>query len=206
LRAAIATFRASKKPVHAHLVNPDTRDYYLASAASNVTLDPFGALLLPGMSAEAVFFAGLLEKYGIGVQVSRVGRFKAAVEPFTRTDMSPESRLQTRMYLNEMWSEVKRGIAESRGVDTTALQNMVDAQGIILPADALSAKLVDRVAYFDEVLTDLETAAGVQKKVAAASADTIGGRGQQQGREEGREQGFLGEVGRPRGCRRGDDW
>jgi len=164
LRAAIADFRKSKKPVHAYLVNPDTRDYYLASAASLVTLDPFGSLMMPGMVSEQLFFAGMLEKYGIGVQVSRVGRFKAAVEPYTRADMSPESRLQTRTYLSEMWGEVKRGIAESRSVDTTALQTLVDAQGIILPADALSAKLVDRVAYFDEVLTDLEVLAGVREK------------------------------------------
>ncbi|MEQ1694040.1 MAG: S49 family peptidase, partial [Gemmatimonas sp.] len=160
LRAAIADFRKSKKPVHAYLVNPDTRDYYLASAASVITLDPFGALILPGLASEQVFFAGMLEKYGIGVQVSRVGRFKAAVEPYTRTDMSPESRMQTRSYLSEMWSEVKRGVSESRGVDTTALQVLVDAQGILLPADAKSAQLVDRVAYFDEVLADLEVLAG----------------------------------------------
>lgn len=75
LRAAIADFRRSKKPVHAYLVNPETKDYYVASAASTITLDPFGSLVLPGMSSEQVFFAGLLEKYGIGVQVSRVGRF-----------------------------------------------------------------------------------------------------------------------------------
>ncbi len=164
LRAAVADFRKSKKPVHAYLVNPETRDYYLASAASTVTLDPFGSLMMPGMVSEQLFFAGMLEKYGIGVQVSRVGRFKAAVEPYTRRDMSPESRLQTSTYLREMWSEVKRGIAESRGVDTASLQTLVDAQGIILPADALSAKLVDRVAYFDEVLTDLEVLAGVREK------------------------------------------
>lgn len=164
LRSAVADFRKSRKPVHAYLVNPDTRDYYLASAASTVTLDPFGSLLFPGLSAEQMYFAGMLEKYGIGVQVSRVGRFKAAVEPFTRTDMSPESRLQTRTYLSEMWSEVKRGVSESRGVDTTALQTLVDTQGIILPADAKSAQLVDRVAYFDEVLADLEVLAGVRPK------------------------------------------
>lgn len=168
-RGAIADFRKSKKPVHAYLINPDTRDYYVASAASMITLDPFGALMMPGLASEQVFFAGLLEKYGIGVQVSRVGRFKAAVEPFTRTDMSPENRLQTKMYVGEMWSEIKRGIADSRSVDTTALQTLVDAQGIILPADAKDAKLIDRVAYFDEVLDDLETLAGVKK---GATADT----------------------------------
>lgn len=170
LRSAISDFRRSKKPVHAYLVNPETRDYYIASAASVITLDPFGALMLPGMSSEQVFFAGLLEQYGIGVQVSRVGRFKAAVEPFTRKDMSPENRLMTKAYLADMWSEVKRGISESRGIDTVALQSIVDAQGIIQPADAKTAKLVDRVAYFDEVLSDLETLAGT--KVIATKSDS----------------------------------
>lgn len=164
LRSAIASFRRSKKPVHAYLVNPDTRDYYLASAASVVTIDPFGSLAMPGLASEQVFFTGMFEKYGIGMQVSRVGRFKAAVEPFTRTDMSPENRLQTESYLGDLWSEVKRGVAQSRGVDTMALQTIVDAQGIILPADAKAAKLVDRVAYFDDVLDDL------QKLASAAGA------------------------------------
>ena len=168
-RAAIADFRRSKKPVHAYLVNPETRDYYVASAASVVTLDPFGSLIMPGMSSEQIFFAGLFEKYGIGVQVSRVGRFKAAVEPFTRTNMSPENRLQTKSYLGDMWREVKRGIAESRHLDTTALQTIVDAQGIILPADAKAAGLIDRIAYFDEVLVDLQRLARVSPIVAAAS-------------------------------------
>jgi protease-4 len=172
LRSAIADFRKSKKPVLAYLVNPDTRDYYLASAATSVTLDPFGSLLMPGMASEQVFFAGLLEKYGIGVQVSRVGRFKAAVEPYTRKDMSPENRLQTQTYLGEMWREVKRGIAESRGVDTTTLQTLVDTQGIMLPADAKSAKLIDRVAYFDEVLTDLEGIAGAKSGTSARADST----------------------------------
>jgi protease-4 len=160
LRAALTTFRASKKPIHAYLVNPDTRTYYVASAASTVTLDPFGSVLLPGLAAEQVFFTGLFEKLGIGVQVSRVGRYKAAVEPFTRRDMSPENRQQVQSYLGDLWSEVKRGIAGSRSIDTLALQALVDDQGIILPADARTAGLVDRVAYFDVVLQDLEQMAG----------------------------------------------
>ncbi len=88
--------------------------------------------------------------------------------------MSPESRLQTRAYVNEMWAEVKRGIAESRGIDTMALQTLVDAQGIILPADARSARLIDRVAYFDEVLSDLEVLAGVRPTAAGRRAADSG--------------------------------
>ncbi len=176
LRAAVDSFRVSKKPVHAYLVTPDTRSYYVASAASTITLDPFGTLVLPGLAAEPVFLTGLFEKYGIGMQVSRVGRFKAAVEPYTRRDMSSENRLQTQAYLNDLWSEVKSAIALSRGIDTVALQTLVDTQGLLLPADAEAAKLIDRRAYFDVVLDELQRAAtggtrsGADKKSGRDSA------------------------------------
>lgn len=169
LRQALTAFAARKKPVHAYLVNPDAATYYVASAASQVTLDPFGSLLLPGLASEQVFLTGLFEKYGIGVQVSRVGKFKAAVEPFTRTSMSAENRLQVESFLGDLWSEVKSGIAQSRGVDTVALQTIVDTQGIILPADALTARLVDRVAYFDVVLNDLQKLSGSDKTSSKVS-------------------------------------
>jgi protease-4 len=161
LRAALTAFRtSSKKPVHAYLVTPDTRTYYVASAAGTITLDPFGSLLMPGLASEQTFLSGLFEQLGVGVQVSRVGRFKAAVEPFIRKDMSPENRLQTASYLGDLWHEVKRGIGESRSVDTVALQALVDSAGIIEPELAKTNKLVDRVAYFDAVLTDLEKITG----------------------------------------------
>lgn len=169
LRGALIAFAASKKPVHAYLVNPDVATYYVASAASTITLDPFGSLLFPGLASEQVFFTGLFEKYGIGVQVSRVGRYKAAVEPFTRRDMSPENRQQVASYLGDLWSEVKRGVATSRHVDTVALQTAVDTKGILLPDDAQAAKLVDRIAYFDVVLNDLQKLAGI-----APAGDSIG--------------------------------
>lgn len=168
LRSALVDFANRKKPVHAYLVNPDVATYYVASAASTVTLDPFGSLLLPGLASEQVFLTGLFEKYGIGVQVSRVGRYKAAVEPFTRRDMSPENRAQVASFLGDLWSEVKQGIAERRQIDTVALQTLVDAQGIILPAEAQSAKLVDRVAYYDAVLADLNKLAGMASDEAVS--------------------------------------
>ena len=155
VRAALADLRAAKKPVHAYLVSPGPSDLYVTSAASSITVDPFGMVQLPGLAAEPVFFTGLLEKVGVGIQVSRVGRFKAAVEPFTRRDMSPENRQQTAQYLGDLWGEVKRGIAESRGVDTVVLQALADTAGLLLPEAARAAKLVDRVAYYDELLTEL---------------------------------------------------
>lgn len=163
--ALIAFHEQSKKPVHAYLVSAASKDYYLASAASVITIDPFGALMMPGLAAEELFLAGFLEKYGIGVQVSRVGKYKSAVEPFLRRDMSPENRQQVKGYLGDLWGEVKRGVAATRKIDTTALQELVDREGIIHPAQALAAGLVDRVAYFDVVINDL-------KALSSSTADT----------------------------------
>jgi protease-4 len=154
-REAIDAVTAAGKPVHAWLVNPTVRDYYVASAASTVTLDPFGTLTFSGLSATQLHFAGFLEKYGIGVQVSRVGKFKAAVEPFTRADMSPENRAQTQRYLSSTWSTIKRGVSASRDLDTLQLQRLADSVALFLPTDAERLGLVDRVAHFDVLLEDL---------------------------------------------------
>lgn len=179
--ALIAFHQQSKKPVHAYLVSAATKDYYLASAASVITIDPFGALMMPGLAAEELFLAGFLEKYGIGIQVSRVGKYKSAVEPFLRRDMSPENRQQVKGYLGDLWGEVKRGVAATRKIDTTALQQLVDREGIVHPASALAAGLVDRVAYFDVVIDDLkalskstaETKLITSKEARKAEAETV---------------------------------
>lgn len=182
LRESIVTFHAlSHKPVHAYLVNAETKDYYVASAASSITLDPFGALMVPGLASEEIFLAGALEKYGIGIQVSRVGKYKSAVEPYLRKDMSPENRQQVKGYLSDIWSEVKRGIAQTRHIDTVAFQQLVDREGIVQPQMALDAGLVDRVAYFDVLLADLNALAKsstgrkvvTSKEAAAAIAETV---------------------------------
>ncbi len=171
LREALIAFHAtSKKPVHAYLVNAQTKDYYVASAASTITMDPFGALMVPGLASEQVFLAGLLEKYGIGIQVSRVGKYKSAVEPYIRKDMSPENRAQVKSYIGDLWSEVKRGVAASRKVDTLAFQTLVDREGILQPDMAKTSGLIDRVAYFDVVLNDLTalSKAGNPRRVLTA--------------------------------------
>ena len=154
-REALATFVAAGKPAHAFLVDPTVRDYYVTSVASTITIDPFGSLQFNGLSGTQMHFAGFLEKYGIGIQVSRVGKFKAAVEPFTRTDMSPENRAQTRRYLESTWNEIKRSVAQSRALDTLRLQQLADSVALFTPENAVQFGLVDRIAHFDVLLADL---------------------------------------------------
>lgn len=160
VRDALAEFRRSGKPVKAYLNFASTREYYVASVANEITLDPYGMILMPGLATQPMFFAGAFEKFGIGVQVTRVGKYKAAVEPFTRKDMSPENRAQTQQLLDEVWADIVQGIERSRGLAAGALQKTIDAEGILRPKAASEAKLVDRVAYWDVVLEDLKADTG----------------------------------------------
>ena len=160
VREAMETFKASGKPVKAFLSYASTRDFYLASVANEIVVDPYGAIMMPGLASQPMFYSGAFEKFGIGVQVTRVGKYKSAVEPFTRKDMSPESRAQTQKLLDDVWQSLVASIEESRKLPAGSLQKIVDENGFIRPDIAKSAKLIDRVAYFDEVLAELKSATG----------------------------------------------
>jgi protease-4 len=160
VRAALAGVKAAGKPVVAYLTQATAKDYYLASAAGNLALDPYGMIIMPGLASEPMFFAGAFEKYGIGVQVTRVGKYKSAVEPFTRTSMSPESRDQLQKLLDDVWGGVLTDIAPSRGIAVDEIQATVDAEGLIRPEKAKAAKFIDRIAYRDEIYDELKAKTG----------------------------------------------
>jgi protease-4 len=160
VRDALVAFRQSGKPVKAYLTYATTGQYYLATAASQVTLDPYGEILMPGLASQPMFFKNAFEKFGIGVQVTRVGKYKSAVEPFTRTDMSPENRAQIQKLLNDIWSELVSGVEGARGLPAGSYQQLADAEGFVRAQAALDAKLVDRIAYWDVVLDELKADTG----------------------------------------------
>ncbi len=162
VRQALEVFRASGKPVKAYLRYATTRDFYLASTATDLALDPYGAILMPGLASQPMFFAGAFEKFGIGVQVTRVGKYKSAVEPFTRKDMSPENREQIQKLIDDLWQDLTVTIEGARKLSPGELQKIVDAKGFIRADAALQFKLVDRVVYHDVVLAELKQATGRQ--------------------------------------------
>ncbi len=160
VRAGIAAVKAAGKPVLAYLTTATTKDYYLASAASEVAIDPYGVIMMSGLASEPMFYAGAFEKYGVGVQVTRVGKYKSAVEPFTRTSMSPENRDQIQKLLNDIWDGILADIAPSRGTTAAQIQAIVDREGFIRPEQAKDGQLVDRIAYRDEVYDELKAKTG----------------------------------------------
>ncbi len=160
VREALGACRAAGKPVVAYLNFARTRDIYLASAANDVAFDPYGVMFLPGLASQPMFLTGALEKFGIGVQVTRVGKYKSFVEPFIRKDMSPEDRAQTQKLLDDLWSQIVGDIATSRGLEPAAVQKAVDEHGLFTAEQAKAAGLVDRIAYRDEILDELKAKTG----------------------------------------------
>lgn len=160
VRDALEAIKAAGKPVEAYLTYATTKSYYLASAASNVAIDPYGMIMIPGLASEPVFLAGALEKYGVNVQVTRVGKYKAAVEPFTRRQMSPENRVETQRLLDDMWGALLADIAPSRNLTPEAIQATVDREGLLRAEVAKSSGFVDRIAYRDEIYEGLKARTG----------------------------------------------
>ncbi|ERN40799.1 signal peptide peptidase SppA, 67K type [Rubidibacter lacunae KORDI 51-2] len=155
VRAALEAFRAGGKQVFAYDIDWSEREYYLSSLADRIVLHPLGSLTMDGLSSEPVFFAGLLEKLGVGIQVVRVGKFKSAVEPFIRQDLSPENRAQLVALLDDLWGEFLTTVGTSRKLEPSVLQALTDTQAILLPETALGAGLVDEVDYPDRLEAEL---------------------------------------------------
>jgi protease IV len=155
LKAAIARFKASGKPVIAYNMSWSKQSLYVASGASTVFVHPMGTLDVGGLASEGLFLADAFKKYGIEVQVTRVGKYKSAIEPLINNHRSDADREQTQAYLDDVWGDWKASIAADRAISIDALQALADDKAILDSSEALAAKLVDQVAPYDEVLTAL---------------------------------------------------
>ncbi|MBD2042574.1 signal peptide peptidase SppA [Microcoleus sp. FACHB-672] len=164
VREALEKFRAAGKQIIAYDDDWTEGEYYLASVANKVVVNPLGTMELNGFSSQTMFVTGALNKYGVGVQVVRVGKYKAAVEPVERTQMSPENKQQTQKFLNDFWGEFRTSVGKNRQLTPNQIQTLADTQGLFMPKEAQQRKLVDKVAYFDEVVAELKKLGGTDKE------------------------------------------
>lgn len=163
IRQALQRFRETGKTIIAYDMDWTEREYYLSSVADEIAINPLGVLEFNGLSSETMFLSGALDKFGIGVQVTKVGKYKSATEPFLREKMSPENRQQTLQLLQDIWGQYLQTVATSRKSTTEQLQAIADNQGILMANNALQSKLVDRVVYYDEVLKKLKELTGIEE-------------------------------------------
>jgi len=141
IREGLAKFKESHKPVYAYLEFPFTQGYYLESVADQLFVDPQAEFILRGPSTSPLYFAGALKKFGIGVQVFRVGKYKSYVEPYIRENMSPENREQLEKLFADIWNEVTNTIERARGLPHGSFEQLINANGLIDGELAVKSKL-----------------------------------------------------------------
>jgi protease IV len=174
LSDAIRDVRASGKPVIAYAVGYTNDSYQLAAAASEVWLNPLGAVLVTGPGGSNLYFKGLLDKLGVTANVYRVGTYKSAVEPYTRNDMSPEARenyLALGQAVLEDWRQSVHRARPKADIDLFLkdLPGAVKAAGGDMGTAALKAGLVDKLGERREFEARLAALGGEDKSGSYAS-------------------------------------
>jgi protease-4 len=161
VRDAVLDFRKSGKPVYAYLEYGGDREYYLATAADKIFLMPSTPLDLVGVATYELFLRGTLDKIGAIPDLHRIGQYKTAVNTFKEKGYTAAHKEMDESMNRDLYEQVVRGIADGRKKDEAALRTLID-DGPFLPEDALSAGLIDEVAYEDQV--DDKLRAGEQRR------------------------------------------
>lgn len=154
-RAALTEVRAAGKPVLAYYGSPAEPELWFASVADELWMEPLGEATLDGLAAVVPYFGDALARYGIEVQVTRVGKYKSAVEPYLLGAMSAENREQLEALLGDVQRALYGEIAAARGIAAEELERLSRERGWLTPDEALAANLVTRAAPFTEFLVRL---------------------------------------------------
>lgn len=159
---AVDAFRSTGKPIVAIANNLDQQQYYLASLADEVWLNPGGTVWIDGFSNYRHYFQEGLEKLAVEINLFRVGEYKSAMEPFIRNDMSPAAKEAGRFWLNNLWQQYLEGVSKHRGIPLMSLQQAIDefpARIEAVDGDfaqfALQTGLVDRLMTAPQIRQEL---------------------------------------------------
>lgn len=171
LARAIDRFRRSGKPVVAWSRTYDQAQYFLASHADTIYLDPLGFVFLEGYGVFRNYYAEALDKLDVNINVFRVGEYKSFVEPFIRNDMSPQARAANLAWLNSLWNTYKTSVTEARQYPPETINQYIDGFATTLAqmgGDAAKmakqAGLVDKVAPLEAVRDDMRERVGTDPR------------------------------------------
>lgn len=163
IRNTLIEFKKSKKFIYAYAELYTERSYYLASVADKIFMNPAGELIFNGMASNVTFFKGALEKMGVEMQVFKVGKFKGAVEPFILDELSDANRQQIDVYLSSLYNTYLEGIAKTRKIDAAKVREIADGMLVRSPQGAVDYKMIDKLAYRDEVMKAIKEELGLEK-------------------------------------------
>ncbi len=156
LRASIQQVRDAGKPVYVYFEDASTPGYLLACAADKIVVPESGGVMMVGLRAEVEFYKELFDDFEVTPDMLRVGKYKAAAEPYTRNSMSPEFREELTEVLGDIYGNLLATVAEARGMEKDAVDAAIDS-GPHTAAGAKAAGLVDVIAYEDQIADLIKT-------------------------------------------------
>ena len=163
IRDALLDFKQSGKWIIASAKTFGQTNYYVASVADRICVDPTGAVEWNGLSAQKMYYTRVMEKVGVEMQILKVGTFKSAVEPYFRTSMSEADKMQTQQYLAGIWNEYKSAVAASRHLTEEQLDKLADRYMGLQPTEELLAGgLADTIVYMQDMDSLLRVYAGTK--------------------------------------------
>ena len=164
IRSALENFKSEGKFIYAYADFYMQRDYYLASVADSIFMNPVGVLDFKGLSTEVLYFKELQEKSGVKMEVIRHGKYKSAVEPYLENNMSEANRSQLTSLLQSLWNSMVTDISNTRGISASDLNSVADTLGGRTPKYAKKSGLVDGILFYDEYENKLSNALSVNKQ------------------------------------------
>ena len=164
VRNKLEDFKTSGKFIYAYADYYYFPTYYMASVADSVFVNPEGEMSFTGMVAQITFFSGALEKLGINMQVARAGKFKGAVEAYTRKDLSPANREQIEVYINSLFNETLAKISASRNISVEKLKSDADKLEMRSVQDFIAGGYIDAAVYRDQFYSVMKKRMGVDEE------------------------------------------
>lgn len=164
LRNALEDFKKSKKFVYAYGNSMSQPAYYLNTIADKVYLNPVGGLELKGLGTEVYYFKEFLDKYGIGMQVIRHGKYKAAVEGYLINQMSEENQTQLSTLLGDLWGNMMPKMAARRGMAPEKFSQLTDSLAGAIAGEAKANNLVDELAQYSQYTDALKSRLNLDKE------------------------------------------
>ncbi len=159
LRHALLGFRAKGKRVFCFLEDSGNLDYLLASGADEIIMTPAGSLNLMGLISEVVYFKDALDKLEVKPELYQIGKYKSAVEPYTRSGASRAQKESINGLMDSLYGQLVRAIAEGRSLDQDRISDIID-EGPYLASEALELGLIDQILYQDQIPEYLEEKIG----------------------------------------------
>ncbi len=173
IRNALEDFKKSGKFVYSYSNSGSQLSYYISSVSDKIYQNPLGGTLLQGLSSNIMFFKNAGDKYGVDFQVIRHGQFKSAVEPYLRTNMSDENRLQLSELLNDVWGNVSNSITKSRKISPEQFTIVTDSLYAFIPETGKENKIYDVLAQENEYQKMLFTKLGLKEEKSKTDFEVL---------------------------------